>query len=153
MNYKFPIVLLFFLLPVGLFAQDSTDSLKKIEWILGNWERQNAKPGVTQHEKWWKISDLHYQGIGVAIKDRDTIFVEHLHIKIMNKNVFYIADVAENPAPVHFKFTDFGKSSFVSENPDHDIPKKIAYKIDGDNMTADVSWDDGGFKAVFIKMK
>jgi hypothetical protein len=64
----------------GLFAQDQGNSLRELDWILGTWTRQNSKPGQVQHETWWKISEQHYQGIGMVTAGSDTVFVEKLEI-------------------------------------------------------------------------
>ncbi len=150
---KNKLLTLFLFLSFGLFAQQNMSTLNELEWILGDWQRQNSKPGETHHEKWWKISDQQFQGIGVVLAGLDTVFVEKLGIMIREGNVYYIADVPENPGPVYFKFTSWETNSFVSENPEHDAPKKIAYYLEGNIMTAEVSWDDGGFDAVFKKLE
>lgn len=143
--------LLFFIICSSLLAQEGS-SLDGLHWILGNWERQNGKPGQTHHEKWWKVSDNELRGMGVVTAGKDTLFVEKLGIVMEKGKAYYVAEVPENPAPVYFAFTSWETASFVSENPEHDAPKKIAYSLDGNVMTAAVSWDNGGFEAVFRKM-
>lgn len=140
-------------LSVELFGQAGNGSLNELSWILGTWERQNTKPGETHHEIWRKRSDQYFEGLGVIVAGSDTVFVEKLSIIIEEGNAYYIADVPENPEPVYFRFTSWEKNSFESENPEHDVPKKIAYNLNGDILTADVSWDDGGFEVVFKKVK
>ena len=149
MKTKTSILILFLLLSSGLKAQEQDGSLKDLEWILGTWIRQNAKAGELQQERWWKISDREFRGMGVVTRDSDTVFVEKLGILLEDGNLYYVADVPDNPTPVYFKFTSKGKHSFISENPRHDAPKKIAYELEGKVMTARVSWDGGGFDAVF----
>jgi hypothetical protein len=153
MIIKSLIAFLFLSISNGLIAQVNKDSLKELEWILGTWKRQNSKPGQTHHEKWWKVSDQHLQGIGVVMEGLDTVFIEKLGIKIEEGKVYYIADVPENAEPVYFKFTNSDGNSFVSENLEHDVPKKIAYYLEGSTLTAKVSWDNGGFEAVFVKLE
>jgi hypothetical protein len=67
------------------------------------------------------------------------VFVEILEIKIDKGIVYCIADVQDNPDPVYFRFTYLEKNSFISENPDHDVPKKITYNLAWNIMTAKVS--------------
>jgi hypothetical protein len=153
MKNRFSILGLILVLSLGLSGQETNKTLHELEWILGEWKRLNAEPGVTHLEKWCKVSDQHFQGIGLTMKDRDTLFVEKLFIRIKGEDIFYIAEVEENPAPVYFKFTSWEGNSFVSENPEHDAPKKIEYILKGKEMTAKVSWDDGGFEAVFMKLE
>lgn len=141
-----------FMLP-PLSSQVQKNPLKDLEWILGNWERQNASPGQTHLEKWWKESDRYFRGIGFTMAGADTVFVERLGIIAEKDELFYVAEVQANPAPVYFKFIHLEKYSFVCENPEHDVPKKIAYKLEGRKMTAKLSWEDGGFDVVFLKVE
>lgn len=152
MKSTLSILILVIVLSSGFIVDVNKNSLKKLEWIIGTWKRENAKPTETHHERWWKISDQHFEGIGVVMVEDDTAFAEKLSIKIEDGTVYYIADVPGNPAPVYFKFTSWKKSSFVSENPEHDLPKKIAYSLKGNIMTARVSWDNGEFDAIFRKV-
>jgi hypothetical protein len=130
-----------------------TASLEDFEWIIGTWERQNARPGVTHMEKWWKISDQHLKGFGLAMSGSDTTLYEGLGIKIEDGTPYYIAEVKENPGPVYFKIVSLEENSFVSENPEHEAPKKIEYRLDEKIMTATLSWDQGGFEIVFLKVE
>jgi hypothetical protein len=153
MKSRLSILFLLLSLSNGLSGQENKKTLHELEWILGNWKRLNSEPGVIHLEKWWKVSDQQFQGIGLTMKDTDTLFVEKLFIRMKGEDTYYIAEVEENPAPVYFKFTSWERNSFVSENPEHDAPKKIEYILKGKEMTARVSWDDGGFEAVFIKLE
>jgi len=153
MRIRLPVALLFLTLFPGLIAQVNSGSLHELEWILGTWERQNARLGVIHIEEWRKVSDHFYQGFGLAMSGSDTVLFEGLGIKAEEGTLYYIADVKENPAPVKFKIISLGKQSFISENPEHDAPKRIEYFLEGKIMTARVSWDQGGFDAVFMKLE
>jgi hypothetical protein len=37
--------------------------------------------------------------------------------------------VAENPTPVKFKVTQYNADKFLAENPEHDFPNVIRYKL------------------------
>lgn len=153
MKKRISILLLYLLLTPAHRIQGQDNSLRELDWILGTWIRQNSKPGETHYEKWWKLSDVHYQGLGVVTSGSDTLFTEKLAIIIEENHVYYVADVQENPEPVYFRFSSMEKNSFVSENPEHDAPRKIAYTLKGNVMTAHVSWEGGGFEAVFRRME
>ena len=59
-----------------------------------------------------------------------------------------MADVEHNPEPTFFKITSITKSGFVSENPQHDFPKKIEYMLEENRMTVVIS--DGEQKMGFV---
>lgn len=69
----------------------------------------------------------------------DTVFIEKLKILEKEGHWYYVADVSHNSAPVYFKMTSADGSGFVCENPEHDFPKKITYRLDGDIINASIS--------------
>ncbi len=127
-------------------------SINKVDWILGTWANPSNNEKRQAFEIWEKVSDTKYKGIGFTLKGGDTTFVERLEIIEKEGNLFYVADVAHNKAPVFFKFTTISDTLFICENPVHDFPKEIAYRRDGDNLYAHVSDGkrkiDFGFKRV-----
>lgn len=117
------------------------DNLKRISWLLGKWDRTNVKPGKTASERWEKISDREWKGYAVSLRGKDTVYMEKIRIIIQNNWLFYEADVPGNKAPVYFKFTTLNEQGFACENPGHDFPKKIEYKLKGDSLLATISGD------------
>ena len=135
------ILLAFFIVfSVSCTAQTSvSDNFKKIQWLVGEWNRTNAKPGRSGVEKWKKNSDNELQGWGINLKGADTAFVEKLKLIVKDNNIYYIADVPGNKEAVYFKLTSATDHSFICENPEHDFPKIISYTADSDNLKATIS--------------
>lgn len=121
--------------------------ITQVEWLVGYWERTNAKEGRSAHERWEKISDTELTGWGVSTQNGDTTFVEKLHIVAMEDGLYYGADVPENPEVVYFKFTSTSADGFFCENLQHDFPKKIQYELRSDTLIATTSGN--GKKLVF----
>ena len=117
------------------------NDFKKLMWLEGTWNRTNAKPGWSGHERWTRLGDHELQGFGVSMVDADTVYLEKLRIIIMNEAVYYVVDVPENAAPVLFRMTEIGNRHFVCENAQHDFPKKITYWVDDTQLNAMVSGD------------
>src|SRR5688572_6387744 len=119
-------MLLPFLLTIATcgFSQTPTTEIatkfKKLEWLVGTWNRTNAKPGKSSHERWEKTNELELRGVGVSMQGKDTTFVEKITILIKDNNIYYVADVPENEKPVYFKLVEISNSGFVCENPQHD---------------------------------
>lgn len=126
-------------------------SLADFEWLLGKWERINNKSGQITYEKWIKESDTKFIGFDWTMKGKDTVFIENFSLEIKDNDLYYIADVSHNPAPVPFKITVNSTNGFTSSNPEHDFPKKIEYKKEnGNTMTATIS---GNGKEIPYKFK
>ena len=91
------------------------------------------------NEEWYVVSPSELKGIGVTMKGQDTVFLEKIQIVSKNGNIYYVADVKENKAPVYFKFTSLTPDGFVCENPEHDFPKRIEYRLTGSTLTVIIS--------------
>jgi hypothetical protein len=109
-------------------AQNNPE-MEKLSWIIDRWV--SASEGDTRsYEHWEKINDGLFAGGSETLKNGDTIFAEKLKIEKIGDDIFYIADVKHNPAPVMFKMTWLNDNEAVFENPEHDFPQKISYKLE-----------------------
>lgn len=152
------LILTFLLLTVAIsgFSQKIASSetkanFKKLEWLVGAWNRTNVKPGKTGYEHWKKPSEFELRGKGVSMQGKDTTFVEMITILIKDNNIYYVADVRENEKPVFFKLTEISNTGFVCENPEHDFPKKISYQLNGKDLKAQISGDGKSMDYLFKK--
>jgi hypothetical protein len=125
---------------------------KKLEWLIGKWNRTNVKPGKIATESWLKISAYEFMGTGVVVKGKDTVFIEKLRLLVKNNDVFYVADVKENKGLVYFKLTAISSSGFVCENAEHDFPKKIVYQLSGKDLKATISGNGKNIDYSFVKL-
>ena len=126
---------------VTVAAEESkrTD-LEKLSWLLGNWAA--VSPDGGSYERWKKVSDTQYGGIGFAMEKGDTVFFERLMIEQRGADLYYIPSVKDqnNGEPVLFKLTSSAGNTFLFENPQHDFPQKIMYKqVGADSVYAEIS--------------
>lgn len=151
-NYFFLIAMLIGSNVIGQqISKETSTNFKKLNWLVGAWTLTNARAGQSGYERWWKSSPFELRGYGVTMKGRDTVFMEKLRILVWEDNLYYVADVHENEKTVYFKFTEIGNRGFVCENPDHDFPKKIAYRLAGDKLNATISGNGKSTDYLFIK--
>lgn len=143
------LILFNFIIPDRQVKRD----LQSLEWMLGTWQRTNTKPGQTAYEKWQKISRNEFKGIGVTLKGKDTIFKEKLKMVVRDNELFYVAEVSHNPAPVYFRVIAQETTGFVSSNPNHDFPKEISYRIEGDDLSVEISGDGKSGTFNFVKVE
>ncbi len=139
----------FTLLLIGCLSC-TAQSKKDFQWLIGTWEKQNTRPGSATFES-WEFKNGEYFGMGVTTKAKDTVFVEKLRIAKVNGSWNYIADVSQNAQPTYFKITSFTKDGFISENPEHDFPKKIEYQLKDGILTATISAGNKKIPFVFKK--
>jgi len=130
-------------------------ALEKANWFLGKWE--NKTPEGTFSEEWKVENDSVYYGKSHYIVKNDTIFTETIKLIQSKNNVFYIVTTIppqNGVEPVSFKLTSSTTDYLVFENPEHDFPKKITYKlVNKDSMYAEISGDGKSQGFPFKKVK
>lgn len=122
-----------------VMAQTPEQNFNKLKWIEGTWIRTNNKAGQSGQERWLKSSPSELKGYSFTMKGSDTLFVERITIRIVDNNLYYVADVPENNKPILFKLTDVTDTGFICENPEHDFPKKITYEYKDNILKASIS--------------
>ncbi len=115
---------------------------KKLYALEGVW-KMNTKRGAVC-EEWKKVDKNYLQNKGYMIKGKDTIINERVALTNSKEGIFYTSTVEDqnNKKPIAFKMTKAENNVFVFENPQHDFPKRIVYKlVTADSLHAYV--DDG----------
>jgi hypothetical protein len=120
----------------------SYSELEKANWFLGRWEN-NTSDGVFS-EEWKTENDTVFAAKSFFIKENDTLFSETIRLEQKENNLFMIVTVPNqnDEKPVAFKLTSSTDDYLVFENPEHDFPKKITYKlVKKDSLYAEISGD------------
>lgn len=135
-----------FLLAICCFSCEqkskSYSELEKASWLLDRWE--NTTPEGTFSEEWKTENDSVLVGESYFINGKDTLFSETIRLEQQENNLFYIVTVPNQneEKPVEFKLTSSTSDYLVFENPEHDFPKKITYKlVNKDSLYAEISGD------------
>lgn len=119
--------LLFVLLIAGIHT--NAQKVEEMKWVVGTW-KINAGANTVVEE--WKIAnDSTIAGKSYFIKNgTDTIPQETIELSFRNGDWYYIPTVKNqnNAQPVPFKVIFMRGTEFISENPTHDFPQRIAYR-------------------------
>jgi Domain of unknown function (DUF6265) len=130
---------------ICLCAFASTDhckTFKKLYALEGTWKMTGKRGAI--FEEWVVINDNYLQSRGYMIRIDDTVITERVALTCSNNGIFYTSTVEDqnNKKPVTFTMTSNEGNQFVFENPGHDFPKRIVYRlITGDSLHAFI--DDG----------
>jgi hypothetical protein len=141
---------LFFLLLISSFVfiqckskkKSSEKNVSQFNWLFGSWAMKETDGIVT--EQWKPVNDSLMEGSSDFIKGDSTIPFEKIKLLRREENFYYAAQAAgqNDGQPVEFKLTSFSDTGFVAENPQHDFPKRITYRlVNQDSIHAFV---DGG---------
>jgi hypothetical protein len=110
------------------------DELEKANWLLGEWEKTDSLG--TLKENWQSFDDSTFVGQSYyIINKKDTVHNEQIQLIEDNEHLIYSATVKgeNNDEPIPFQMTTDEDSLLVFENPKHDFPQKIEYKLMKDN--------------------
>jgi hypothetical protein len=117
--------------------------MRSFQWLLGSWESQR-KAGMMV-ESWSVLNDSSLAGISLLYKPvGDKQLLEEVELVCRNENYFYIASApGQNGGDrVSFQIRQYSDSGFLAENPQHDFPRRIRYRLIGkDSILATI---DGG---------
>lgn len=108
----------------------SYDELQKAKWILGEWEKKDSL-GMLK-EIWTTQDDSSFVGQSYYFQnEKDTLHNEQIELVQDGDNLFYRATVKgeNNDEAVSFQMTKSEDSLLIFENPKHDYPQKIQYKL------------------------
>ena len=109
---------------------EQKSKMEPFSWIKGEWAMHMGRGTIT--ESWKVTNDSTYSGESKMIKANGEVKpLENIQLVFRNKEYFYIPTTAgqNDEKPVLFKLTSFSQNGFVAENPYHDFPKRITYKL------------------------
>ena len=130
------------LLSTTLFAQDF--KIENLGWISGCWQSENKEKNSSVTEFWTPVAGQSMFGVSRTIRGGKTADYEYLRIVQDDKGIFYIAKPRANPEETSFKLTKLSRTEAIFENPTHDFPQKIIYRIEGKVLFARVEGNNEG---------
>ena len=68
-------------------------------------------------------------GMGRTIKGGKAVDWEFMRIEQRGKDLYYLAKPKENAAETPFKLIRSSASEAVFENPEHDFPQRVIYRL------------------------
>ena len=104
-------------------------SLDDFAWLAGSWEGEFG--GGKFEEHWLAPVGGVMIGMGRVTSDGQTQFTEFLKIVQEGEEISYRA-IIEGQPEVAFKLTKHEGGEAVFENPQHDFPQRIIYRLEKD---------------------
>ena len=132
MSIRFAAAFVFVLIGT-VCAADTTSSLA---WISGHWCAASRDEHV--EELWLPPRGNMLLGVSRAVATSGTVAFEYLRIVESEGILRYVAQPGGRP-PTVFQQTGSGTQWIRFENPDHDFPQRIEYRLDGDMLHAEIA--------------
>jgi hypothetical protein len=116
------------LLPLNAVAH-APGTVPGLSWLSGCWHGGSASRQTEEH--WSKPAGDSLIGMSRTIRDGKTVAYEFLQIRREGEEVHYIAQPNGGPKTA-FKLVRSGEREVVFENPEHDFPQRILYRLEPD---------------------
>jgi ketosteroid isomerase-like protein len=120
-----------------------------LAWMAGVWRTEPGKRQVDEH--WTAPSGGSMLGMSRTVADGATKEFEYLRIVERADGVFYVAHPGARSPGTEFKLTRSAEGEAVFENPQHDFPKRIRYRLGAEGtLTAVVDGGEGTKGITFV---
>ena len=136
---------LLFCLSIFCCITATAQQSESLKWLTGAWKITTAKGAIV--EQWRITNDSTLTGSSVFVRSNgDTIPQETIELAFRNGDWYYIPTVQgqNNDQPVKFKLILIKGTEFISENPAHDFPQRIAYRRIKNQMFASIEGKKNG---------
>ena len=124
------ILLCLLLLPRLVFAQEKTFTINDLAWLKGCWNSERNGRAITEH--WLKPAGGTMLGISRTVAEGKTVEFEFMQIRQeANGEILFIAKPSGQPEAT-FKLSKGTAREVIFENPQHDFPQRVIYRLQGD---------------------
>lgn len=115
------------------------------QWLVGTWKMSTSRGAII--ESWKQSNDSTLTGISVFVKSiGDTVVQETIELKL-RRGVWSYNPTAmgqNNNQPVSFTIIFLKGAEFISVNPVHDFPQRIAYRRINNSLLASIEGRKNG---------
>ena len=110
------------------FAQTAGFSIDKFGFMTGCWESTGSKERLGT-EQWMKPAGGLMMGMGRTLSGGKAVDWEFMRIEQRGGEVFFIAHPKANATETPFKLIRLDDGGAVFENPEHDFPQRVIYRL------------------------
>jgi hypothetical protein len=135
MRFKPGSLALFCLILVGsVSAQEEKTTIADFAWLAGCWD--GSRGGRETLEQWMKPFGQTMLGMSRTVANGQTVAYEFLILHEKDGEIFYTAKPS-GQEEASFKLVKYADREAVFENPQHDFPQRVIYKLEKDgSLTA-----------------
>lgn len=114
-------------------------------WMTGKWKIETGRGTIV--EMWKLTNDSTLNGRSLFVKTQgDSTLQESMELSLRRGQWTFTSTVQgqNNNQPVSFKVIFARATEFISENPEHDFPQRIAYRRIKNNLFASIEGSRNG---------
>lgn len=121
--------LLVLLASVGGEAAAQSAVLERAAWLAGCWRNDNAEAG--SGEQWLPLAGKTLMGISRTVRRDETVAHEFMQIRLDGEGQVVFVALPAGRAETSFTLQPGGPAELVFENPSHDFPQRVVYRLAG----------------------
>ena len=128
MKYLTAIVLVF-LFAFSAIAQTKPAKLTDLAWLAGCWQSSKPDTGDLLSEQWMKPEGGMMIGMGRTVRGGKAADWEFMRIEQVGDSLTFYAKPRANKEETPFKMSRMSESEVVFEDPAHDFPQRVTYRL------------------------
>lgn len=119
-------------LSINVIAEEA--EIEQLAWLAGCWASvaQNSEAGST--EQWTQPAGGSMLGVSRVVRDGRMVAFEYLRIVAGNHGGLIFIASPSGQATAEFALARLGQSEVVFENPQHDFPQRVIYRLVDDEQ-------------------
>lgn len=99
-----------------------------LDFMTGCWSAVGKQPG--SGEQWMRPAGGMMLGVNRTVRDGKTVAWEYLRIVEEDDGIIALIASPSGQSSARFEMIEMAKHEVVFENPDHDFPQRIIYRLD-----------------------
>ena len=110
------------------FAQQA--DVRSLAWLAGCWSAEQGEAG--SGEQWLPPAGGAMFGVSRTVKNGKTVEFEFMQLRLNADGKLVFIAMPSGQKEITFFATAIGKDSVTFENPQHDFPQKVIYRLQPD---------------------
>jgi hypothetical protein len=123
-------LLTFFVFFATTIAQTSKPTVNDLSWLSGCWESNRSGREIS--EQWMKPAGGTMLGMARTVANGKTVEYEFVQIRAEKDGAIYYVAKPSGQSEAAFKLIKLQNREAIFENPEHDFPQRIVYRLEPD---------------------
>lgn len=114
-----------------LISLSAAADISRLGWMSGCWAYDDAEPGSGEY--WMRPVGGTMFAVSRSIRDSRTVAFEYLRIEESAEGSLALFASPSGQSPARFDMVSLTNNEVVFENPEHDFPQRIIYRLAQDS--------------------
>jgi hypothetical protein len=138
---------------ISIDAAAADADVASLAWLAGCWQSEQGEAGSGEH--WLPPAGGTMFGVSRTVKNGKTVEFEFVQVRKNVEGQLVFIALPSGQKETTFVASAVGKDSVTFENPGHDFPQKVIYRLQpGDRLVARIEGTRGGkFRGMDFPMK